>query len=229
VTSDPKQPEETPEDEFNFGVATLGNSDSNLSKSQRTYVVMGVSRGGTSAVAGVLSQFGVFMGKTGEAPLFEDLPMNRALAGPGDKLDSLVSDYNDAHDIWGFKGNAISQDFDDVLCRLRNPVVVVVFRDLLAIANRARISADRDLAAIMQRQAREYLRIADFIACGDHYFVLVSFEKLCAYPAQVTERIASSLSLKVTAEQLTDAQNFIQPAPADYLLVSRANNRTGLK
>jgi hypothetical protein len=225
VTSDPKQPAE----EFNFGVATLGNPDSAATNVRRTYVVMGVSRGGTSAVAGVLSHFGIFMGKTGEAPLFEDLPMNRALAGPSDKLDALISNYNDAHDIWGFKGNAISQDFDDVLRRLRNPVVLVVFRDLLAIANRARLSADRDLATIMQRQAKEYQRIADFIARGAHYFVLVSFEKLCAYPAQVTERIASSLALEVTDQQLVAARNFIEPAPADYLRVSRANKPSGPK
>ena len=58
------------EAELNYGVTTMGQGDSLLSDSERTYVVLGVSRGGTSAAAGLLNILGVPMGKTGEAPLF---------------------------------------------------------------------------------------------------------------------------------------------------------------
>jgi hypothetical protein len=210
------------EAELNYGVTTMGQGDSLLSDSERTYVVLGVSRGGTSAAAGLLNILGVPMGKTGEAPLFEDLPMNRALSQGIEAIDTLIEKHNSEHAVWGFKGNAITLPYDEVAGRLRNPIFIVIFRDLLAIANRAKLSAGRDVAAIMQRQGREYQRIIEFISTGKYYSVLMSYEKLCIYPDKVVAALTTSAGLSATLEQKKAAAAFIQPAPESYLKVSRA-------
>jgi hypothetical protein len=213
------------EAELNYGVTTLGPRDAVLASGERTYVVLGVSRGGTSAAAGVLNLLGVPMGSTGEAPLFEDLPMNRALSQGVESVEALIARNNDEKPVWGFKGNTITQPYEEIARRLRNPVFIVIFRDLLAVANRARLSAGRDVAAIMQRQGKEYQRIVDFVSTGHFYSVLVSYEKLSTYSDEVVYAIADSAGLDVTTEQLRAASAFVRPAPDDYLKVSRARKK----
>ena len=211
--------------ELNYGVTTLGQRDSVLTANERTYVVLGVSRGGTSAAAGILNFLGVPMGSTGEAPLFEDLPMNRALSQGIESVETLIARTNAEKSVWGFKGNTITLPYEEIATKLRNPVFIVIFRDLLAIANRANLSAGRDVAAIMQRQGKEYQRIVDFVSTGRFYSVLVSYEKLCMYPDKVVDAIAHSAGLEVTAEQSQAASAFVRPAPEDYLKVSRARKK----
>ena len=213
------------EAELNYGVTSLGPRDTVLASGERTYVVLGVSRGGTSAAAGLLNHLGVPMGSTGEAPLFEDLPMNRALSQGIESVETLIAHNNDEKPVWGFKGNTITLPYEEIAKRLRNPVFVVIFRDLLAIANRARLSAGRDVAAIMQRQGKEYQRIVDFVSTGRFYSVLVSYEKLSMYPDKVVDAFADSAGLDVTSEQLRAASGFVRPAPEDYLKVSRARKK----
>ena len=210
--------------QLNYGVTTLGEAGTALACAEKTYVVLGVSRGGTSAIAGVLNHLGVPMGPTGEAPLFEDLPMNRALRGDASALDAVIADRNMKNPTWGFKGNAITQPFEEVACKLRNPIFVVIFRDLLAIANRAKISADRDVASILLRQSAEYQRILDFVVAGKYYSVMISYEKLCMYPREVIELLLEKAGLTGQESQVMGAVEFIRPAPEDYLVVSRANN-----
>ena len=148
--------------------------------------------------------------------------MNRALSQGIEAIDTLIEKHNSEHAVWGFKGNAITLPYDEVAGRLRNPIFIVIFRDLLAIANRAKLSAGRDVAAIMQRQGREYQRIIEFISTGKYYSVLMSYEKLCIYPDKVVAALTTSAGLSATLEQKKAAAAFIQPAPESYLKVSRA-------
>ncbi|MEJ2533671.1 MAG: hypothetical protein P8Y92_18000 [Halioglobus sp.] len=215
------------EAEFNYGVTVTGPADITLENPERTYVVLGVSRGGTSAVAGMLNLMGVHMGGTGEAPLYEDLRMNRALDAGSANVEELIQLYDRQRTVWGFKGNAIRQPYAEFAARLRNPIFVVVFRDLLAIANRASLSADRDVTHILVRQAAEYQRIVDFVANGGYYCVLVSYEKLTGYPREVAVKLACHCGLQPDSRQLAKAVEFIRPAPEDYLVVSRATPRSG--
>ena len=220
-------PVEMEQSEFNYGVTSVNPGNDALEKDERTYVVLGVSRGGTSAVAGMLNHFGVHMGGTGEAPLFEDLRMNRALGAGATAVEDLVALYNSQRKVWGFKGNAIRQPYEELALHLRAPVFVVVFRDLLAIANRARISAERDVVDILARQAAEYQRIVQFVAMRRFHCVLVSYEKLTAYPREVAALLARHCDLHPQTQQMQAAVEFIQPAPDDYLVVSRATPRKG--
>lgn len=212
---------------LNYGINTLGDA-SVLQRDERTYVVLGVSRGGTSAVAGLLNIFGVPMGRSGRAPLFEDLRMNRALGRSLSEAYDIVEENNRDAAVWGFKGNAIPlTDLDTVASKLRNPVFVVIFRDLLAIANRAKLSADRDIAWVLEKQAEQYSQIVQFIAAQEYYAVLLSFEKLNAYPEEVVNRFGPMTGLELTGSRKHRALEFIRPAPEDYLRVSTANKTQG--
>ncbi|MFV8819967.1 hypothetical protein [Haliea sp. E17] len=208
----------------NLGITTVGDAGV-LSSSERTYVVLGVSRGGTSAIAGWLNILGVPMGRSGKPPLFEDLRMNRALAAGIEAAEQQIAENNAEQPVWGFKGNAIQQPYGEIARRLRNPVFVVIFRDLLAIANRARLSASRDVGWILQKQAQEYARIADFVATGGYYSVLLSFEKLNACTEDVLAQFSAALALPMDEAVRERALQFIRPAPEDYLRVSKAKKR----
>lgn len=125
--------------------------------SQKTVVVLGAFRGGTSMVARVLQQLGVFMGsefaepdreyETSEDRAFQHLLHRRDLLAradltPGDfsagelrALRALVAERDAAHDLWGWKypGTVLWCLHAGLERQLRNPHFVTVFRDPLAV------------------------------------------------------------------------------------------------
>ena len=139
---------------------------------EKTVVVLGAFRGGTSMVAGALKALGVFMGERfssqseydNEEDLeFSDLLHNdellkRAAAsgevseadfGPLDGVNALVRRRNEAHWLWGWKypGTVLWLLHTGLAGRLRNPHFVTVFRDPLAVCQHeldvGRISRDQ--------------------------------------------------------------------------------------
>ncbi len=215
----------TREDGLNLGVSVLGPVEMLADCDSPTYVVLGVSRGGTSAIAGLLHTFGIHMGRTGKAPLYEDLGINRALGRGMPAFEERVATNNDTHGCWGFKGNAITQPLADVAAALRTPVFIAVFRDLAAIAGRAKLSANREVRPILLRQAREYTRIVEFLSTEQYPALILSYEKLLAHPADVIRRLATELHLDLPESTYAAAASFIESAPVEYLKVSKATDK----
>jgi len=93
--------------------------------SQRTVVVLGVERGGTSMAAGVIRGLGVDLGARAglnhEDPLFltEEQP----------RLANRIKMRNKETDVWGFKVPKASLMLDFYEKHLRNPYYVIVYRN----------------------------------------------------------------------------------------------------
>jgi len=206
----------------NPGIEIIGDANEELRRQPRTLVVLGVSRGGTSATAGILGQLGVFMGNSGKAPMYEDLFLNRAVVNDSSaETEQRIEQYNTRHPVWGFKGVVLNRDLARYHRMFRSPMYLVIYRDLLAIASRARISAGHDIQKIMARQINEYGRIQRFLSEVNPPAILLSYEKMRQQPAAMIEAIVGFTGLQCTSSQLGAAVDFVTESQTDYLHVSR--------
>ena len=187
-----------------------------------TLVVLGVSRGGTSAMAGILHALGIFMGGSGKPPMFEDLYLNKAVRERRDAdIQQRISLYNQQHETWGYKGTVLNHDLAHYHGLFRRPRYLVVFRDVLAIAKRASISAGHPVPAIMTRQLNEYERICQFLQQVSPPALMLSYEKLCQNPAPAIEAIAEFAGIKAEPARLQAAEQLLRGARDHYLEVSQ--------
>ena len=101
-----------------------------MDSKENTVVIVGVQRGGTSMVAGVARELGVNLGKNlgnnHEDPEF--------LSKDLDKIRNVIASRNQSFDVWGWKMPHSSEYLLELLADVRNPFVIVVVRNLLAVS-----------------------------------------------------------------------------------------------
>jgi|SaaInlStandDraft_4_1057021.scaffolds.fasta_scaffold02872_3 hypothetical protein len=208
----------------NKGVITL-----NLNNifQQKTIIVVGVARGGTSIVAGSLKHLGLFMGNASD-PVFEDTRLSLAFEKQSkEKFEAVIADYNNKHDIWAWKRPSSLNELPHIAKKLRNPHFIFVFRDLLSVANRNKISMKHGLVGSLEAAFNDYKKIVNFIKKTSHPALLVSSEKTVKYKENFIGSLIAFADLKPTAEQIEQANAFISLEPISYLKVSRIDCVTG--
>lgn len=213
---------------YNTGMAELGDSSSLPDK--RTIVVVGTPRSGTSLVAGSLAHLGLFMGDKAVAPVYEDHRLCKAFEGDS-KTDEDPSDilheYNEANDVWGFKRPAALHYLQTIHDTVRNPIYIVIFRDLFAIANRNKISMNTDIVTNMKRTLKEYKAIVTFLEKANPRALLVSNEKILHDKENFVHAVNSFGGLNANKTQINAALDFINPNPEQYLESSRITKAIG--
>lgn len=201
----------------NNGISVLNAPSKKLDTA--TVVVLGPGRSGTSLVANVIAQSGIYMGEY-DSPTAEDLDMAKALEVQGSgAVASLVGKRNEKHDVWGWKRPQTINLIDGIHSTLRNPIYVCVYRDALAIARRNEISIGRDVSVGMRSALRSYLKMNEFIFSVDSPLLLLSFEKVQKSPASVVDALASMLQKKYyLPENFMEA---LESKKSQYLQVSK--------
>lgn len=210
---------------LNSGIAHLGHL---APQAQTTLVVLGTARGGTSAVAGALDRLGLYTGALSSGPVFEDVNLASAIeSGEAERARTVIDTYNADYPVWAFKRPRLLYHVQDVHSLFRNPVYIVVFRDVFAAAQRTQISGGVDIFLTMDKLLADNGRIIDFLESTQPNALLVSYEKLMANPALLVDRLIELLPAPVTASARQAAIDFIQPAPEDYLDATRTTKASG--
>jgi hypothetical protein len=210
---------------INAGIAVLGSPDNT---SPRTLITVGVARGGTSLVAGSLHHLGVFHGDQSYPPVFEDLRLSGAFeGGSAEKPAAVISDYNSRQEIWGWKRPSNLHYLGRLDRMLRNPLYIVIFKDVFSIANRNRISMGVDIAANLAAALDQYSVITDFIATSRSAKLLVSYDKAIADSDFFLDALCDFSGIQPASDQLKAAKTFITPNPSDYLEMTRADRIVG--
>ena len=119
-----------------------------MPREQKTIVVLGTARGGTSIAAGALYHLGVPMFSV-HRPVFEDVYLGPAFeTGDSKSYKEIIKKYNE-EPVWAWKRPS-SIDYLDVLIQeLRNPIFIIMMRDILSVANRNVLSMGHDVLASM--------------------------------------------------------------------------------
>lgn len=160
---------------------------------QKTIVVLGAPRGGTSMVAATLRSLGVMMGeKLGnqhEDPRFRrDIPIASMM--------QTILDRNTAHDVWGWKLPNTVYYVEKLLPYLRNPHFVAIFRNPYAISHS---SAQRDERAydvrLLKAAANHTKLVVDLIGRTNAPTALISFEAAIQQPERFVRSLAGFIGV----------------------------------
>ena len=107
-----------------------------MPKTQKTYVVLGCPRGGTSLIAGALKTAGVYMGDY-RTPQYEDPEFKVPIADAARAVNILapvIKRRNMKYENWGWKFPNSIYYIRNIQQLLINPVYIFVYRDPISIA-----------------------------------------------------------------------------------------------
>lgn len=182
-------------------------------EAQRTYVILGTRRGGTSMVAGVARALGLDLGDVGERKNNEDPRFqNRHV----EKMRQTIDTRNAGADVWGWKYPAAGNYLPDVWATLRNPHLIIVYRDPIAAAV-SQSRYDRPQAArtvrlsLHESNANNNLNMGLALAV-DRPCLLVSHERASRDPDALITDMAEFLHVEEVSELLRERiRDYVQP------------------
>ena len=190
----------------------------------RTLIVSGVARSGTSMVARVLHAAGVPMGEHSDDVVFEDHDFAELFAQPAidqDAFDRLVRQRNEAHQIWGFKRPHLYPHGSAFLSRFRNPLLIVILRDPIAIAERNAIAEHIDIQTALSMAMTDLQGMLRFARQAPCPVLLVSYEKALHRHDDFIARLLKFCGLELSEVERRSLRDVIEPSRPAYIETAR--------
>lgn len=208
---------------LNSEVAFILNQDqpvASKSVSNKTFVLFGNPRGGTTMIANVVRSMGIFLGN--------DLPVNledncfnwdilsRLEPEPSraDKIASIkkaVEYRNAQYEVWGWKYPRADVYFKDISPALVNPMLICVFRDVVASTWRGVVRRRQEPLNLMRRALDLQSSNLRLIEKSNLPTLLVSYEKAIADPLQLVTSLNRFMSLGLSPDQLATHAEKVNP------------------
>ena len=203
-------------DIYNKGIHVLNPSPEN--SKQKTLVVMGVARSGTSMVAIVLHHLGVNMGIGRDDVIYERPDVYAKLENKKmGMFKKFVEQQNNTFSLWGWKRPKSIEYVRRFESIIRNPHYVIPFRDLLAIATRNNLTVDANVQEnLFQVYRNDYRKVIRFLHRNKKPTFLFSYEKAITDPNTFVRRLAEFIGID-SEENIFKAINAIQPNQEEYV------------
>ena len=190
------------------------------SVSNKTFVLFGNPRGGTTMIANVVRSMGIFLGN--------DLPVNLEDNGFNwdilsrlkpelsrvDRITSIkkvIEDRNAQYNVWGWKYPRANVYFKDISSELVNPMLICVFRDVVASTARGVVRRREDPFNLMRRALDLQSSNLRLIQQSKLPTLLVSYEKAIADPLQLVTSLNRFMSLGLSHDQLATHAEKVNP------------------
>ncbi len=158
---------------------------------QRTYIVIGLGRSGTTFVSSILDYLGIFLGSELNYRNLEDDRLSIAIESHDYReVEAIISDYNNRHDIWAYKRPNMTNVAGELEHLFRNLHYIFVHRDLFAISLRNEIAIGRDILEGLDNSMASAQRMRALIAESAAPSLHVCFELMAADPRKSAELIA---------------------------------------
>lgn len=208
---------------LNSEVSFILNQDqpvASKSVSNKTFVLFGNPRGGTTMIANVVRSMGIFLGN--------DLPVNledncfnwdilsRLEPEPSraDKIASIkkaVEYRNAQYEVWGWKYPRADVYFKDISPALVNPMLICIFRDVVASTWRGVVRRRQEPLNLMRRALDLQSSNLRLIEKSNLPTLLVSYEKAIADPLQLVTSLNRFMSLGLSPDQLATHAEKVNP------------------
>jgi hypothetical protein len=189
---------------------------------EATFAVVGLTRSGTSMLSSLLQEMGVFIGAAVDKAVYEDVEVARFIdSGDFEGLKTFIEKRDREHDVWGFKRPNAYRVLPKLVPMLRGPRIIVMFRDILAIAMRNHVSMQMDVISTLPRYVTEYAELVANISGLKCPMLLVSYEKFIQFPEESIERTAEFVGVEMTPELMDRALDAVRNGPEAYLQSSR--------
>ena len=219
--------------------AILEDSDHNekVDQDQKTFVIFGVPRGGTTMVARVVGHLGVYLGDDLRANYedhdfnFDIMPdeLKRDKQKLLNRLSGTVDSRNQKFTTWGWKYPRAMLYLPQLIEKLRNPHFICVTRDPVASAMRSISKVQKRYLrslkkgaksmtfepAFVQKIIKQHLSIQQgniqFINESKVPTFICSYEKAVANSVEFVNELAGFLALPCSSMKINDALTQIQP------------------
>jgi len=189
-----------------------------------TLIVTGVARSGTSMLAQVLNESGIYMGEHLFPVVMEDAHILTALqSGHDGLLRQIIEQRNAAHAVWGFKvPNLHAYLRAERLGWFRNPRLIVTFRDPVAVAVRDSLSEHFDVHEAMTLAAHAVIAITAFVERAGCPAMMLSYEKAIAKPTQLLQALLPFCGIQADADLMERLIRVVMPNNPAYLATANA-------
>ena len=139
---------------------SLFDRDAVKGADDETVIIFGMTRGGTSMIAGAVRGFGYYLGDE----LLVNLEDQNFVYKTDEHMKAIIARRNQDHALWGWKYPIAAEYLERLLPFLRNTVFIIVSRDITATACALTRWDDRDPSgalseAIIQSQRNLTLAI----------------------------------------------------------------------
>jgi hypothetical protein len=203
----------------NFGMVRTAAVEA---REPATIIVVGLPRSGTSMIAAVLKELGVYIGSEIDGAVFEDRQFGAAIAsGQRSDLTRLIDERNELHSVWGFKRPEAYKQLDLLIGLCRSPRVIVTFRDILAISLRNKLAMQLDPLKLLPRLAEEYRDLSNIITRLAVPSLLVSYEKAVQFPSEIVREIAVFCGVDADDEVISRSAGVIENGTPHYVRGAR--------
>lgn len=157
----------------------------------RTFIVTGLLRSGTSLVASILSQAGLFIGTQINDIVYEDEEIARTLtSGDTGALNRIIAERNASYRSWGFKLPMLFRYLEPAQMALFNdPHLIVTFRDPVSISVRTSLSDYRQPMQSMHEATADLTALMAFVGDVRCPNLLLSYEKALTFPHDIVDAI----------------------------------------
>jgi len=159
---------------------------------KKTVIVVGMGRGGTSLTAAILDALGVAMDGS------VDGHFERSEFKDFNGLEERIQYLTKISPLWG--AQVMPYDLDRILPLIMNPVLIVVFRDLVAIAQRRESAGDYNNGSVIDNTIFEMKRFHEYVKDRNPMLYL-SYERLKHEPEQTIDHICEFLDLPIDNKQ----------------------------
>jgi hypothetical protein len=185
----------------------------------RTLIVTGPYRSGTSLVAAMLQQAGIFIGNETNDIVYEDEELDRILhSGDAAALRRVIGERDAAYRVWGFKIPMLCRDLPlERLAWFTNPHLIVTFRDPVAMAVRTAVSEYQDLIQSLRQAIADQNAVFAYVDTIDCPTLLLSYEKALLMPEQFVGAIARFCGIGLNAESQSGLLSIVEPGRKRYL------------
>jgi hypothetical protein len=189
----------------------------------RTFIVTGQQRSGTSLVASVLRQVGIFMGAEINDHVHEDEALAKILlARDRDPLRRIIGERDANFGTWGFKFPMLCDVLAPAdLSLFSDPHVIVPMRDPIAVAVRRSLSEFHQPMPTLRDAAKALAAMVEFVDRLDCPVLLLSYEKSLVFPADFIDAIVRFGDLPRGEALRERLIGLIEPNRKDYIDVVR--------
>ncbi len=177
------------------------------SPAERTFVIFGVPRGGTSAVAGTLMRLGVDMGENLRGNHEDRDFVEKDLA----HMKAAIAARNASKPVWGWKYPEAIRYLEDLVADLRNPELILVCRDPAALMMGHVRWHNREAEEALEHALTAQLRNVELVQRLGLRTAVVSYEKAMVFPRHFTRQLARFAGLEAPKpRQLDQIATFLE-------------------
>lgn len=198
----------------NDGFEILGNSDP---EPPSGIVVVGLSRGGTSAVAQSLHALGISLGSEFKAPNYEDRRLGDALRSKRwREMKRLIREYEASSGGFAWKMPNIDKHLYRIHRYFQRPAYIFVYRDIFAVAARRAMVHEVDPVESMSHALAGYQRILSFVRRKQPHALHVSYEKLLSQRESYARMLLTFCGMPLDPERIAAVVDATAPYPEAY-------------